>query len=166
MIKREFKDSYTVKFIRDIQTGNILRETWLDSSGEPGTPDDRPSEILYCDKTWQPERLVWVKNNMLHRPNDKPAVVKICTVSGTQIELQYWQGNLKHRDKNKPSFIKRDSKGKLLEQHFYYRGNRHRTNGPAVELYNPKTGELLEAQYWVNGKELPNSTQNIKPITP
>ena len=72
---------------------------------------------------------------------------------------------VEHRDGNQPSHIERNADGRIIERHFRVHGELHRTDGPALELYDRDSGALIQQEYWVNGRELPEPP-NAEPLEP
>ncbi len=97
---------------------------------------DKPA-VIYSYGT-----LEWRKNGDLHRDGDKPAWI------GADSRLGWWKNDKIHRDGDKPALIWPND---TLVWH--KNGLRHRITGPAV--IHPNN----EHEYWINGV---NITKEVK----
>jgi len=71
------------------------------------------------------DNIFWYKYGFLHRDNDKPAVI-----GSTFVE--WWVDGKRHRDNDKPAVIFKEDKQNGNNREYWFRGELHRENGPAV----------------------------------
>jgi len=149
---------FNVEILVDPRTGRIVGERWHDQRGQLDRAGDLPAYVDYCPETGAQIYARWHKEGALHRNGDQPATLVTLPNSGIIICEQYAILGHDHRDGDQPSFIMRDDEGRLEERSFYRHGDLHREAGPAVERFNPKTGERLAQEFWLNGqKQDPNT---------
>lgn len=164
----EFQSQYfTVRLDLDDKTGKIIGEYWEDSYGKASRPQDLPAVIHYCVKTGNPIYRAWFNDGVLHREFDKPATIATCDETGIDFLMSWAINGKTHREGDRPTSIELDPEtGNTIEIQFEKNDQWHRKNGPAILKFEPKTGALIEAEYWLNGVRTKPPHQSIPPVKP
>lgn len=143
---------YKVVVETDFDTGVILRETWYNSHGLEDRPGDLPAVIDYRETGDGIASMKWMKNGRLHRSGDKPASVTYDNQSHGLTREAYFTYGAWTRENDKPAILCWSPEGKLERQEYKLDGQLHRTGGPAVEVFDPDSGVLIEAEFWSYGE--------------
>lgn len=100
---------------------------------------------------WQTIR----KDGKLHSPSDDQPAQIVYDKAGNTIERGWFRENFYHRETG-PSLQRINPENGVVEyeEHRQF-GRMHRANNqPAQITRNPQTGNILEARYFVNGREI------------
>lgn len=150
MTTKNKTEIYSVEIERHPQTGQVIRELWRNAAGKIDRPNDQPAEIKYSKVTGKPTLMVWLRNGLPHRDGDRPSLVRYDEISGNLTAEGYCKNGAPHRELNRPSGISVTSDGTVYQRMFHVAGQLHRTDGPAQEFFDRKTGEPTAAHYWLN----------------
>lgn len=144
--------NYEVECVLNGETGNVIREIWRNEQGDIDRLGDQPAWVEYCPITGNVTRQSWWRANEPHRDGDKPAKLGFDPETGAETSRAYWKNGQPHRDEGLPAWITQSNDGMILARHFAVCGRRHRADGPAVEKFDAKSGELVETEYWVDDR--------------
>lgn len=145
---------YTVEVYIDDETGNVIRETWLNAYGDVERPGGLPAQIEYCPDTGSVVGQAWYRNNKPHRDGGQPASLSFDAVTGQETFRAYWIDGKQHGPSGEPTMVYRAADGKLLQQVFMESGHRHRTDGPAFQEFDEVLGGLIAEEFWLNGQRV------------
>lgn len=145
---------YSVEVNVDQQTGTVLEEVWTNERGDRERLGDLPAVTEYCPDSRRPVLREWWSANRRHRDGDQPAVIRIDPQTRNIVTEHYMRCNQTHREDDKPAFILRTASGQVEEIHYAINGEWHRLSGPAIEKFDPKTGQRIETQFWVSGRRV------------
>ncbi|WP_297339518.1 hypothetical protein [Pseudophaeobacter sp.] len=141
---------YTVDVEIDENSNQVIRETWRNQDGEIDRLNDAPAVTNYCPISGKPVRLKWMRNNQIHRDGDKPAIMRFDPDTGAEIVRGYWKDGKAHRPENQPQATYRSPEGSIVRRGFFVAGMRHRTDGPAIEQFDEKTGAPKRVEFWLD----------------
>lgn len=105
-------------------------------NGEIHRDGDLPASISSGNKSWY-------KNNLCHRDNDLPAQI----IREGEILIWFKHGK-KHRI-GAPALIQKRHSYHMAYEEWWFEGNKHREDGPAV------TFEDGRKEWWLDGREIP-----------
>jgi hypothetical protein len=143
---------YAVEIEIDDRFGAVVREVWRNSKGQIDRLGDLPAVTRYCPVTGLKTELIWYRNQKIHRGSDLPAILRYDAETGLEVVRGYRTHHLPDRGENKPSALYHSPEGKLLQRSFSVAGRKHRTDGPALEVFDEKSGNLEHQEFWLAGK--------------
>lgn len=127
--------------------GNI--ETYY-KQGKRHREGDKPA-VLAFDPAGKPREQMWYINGARHREGDNPTRIMRSKFGGV---VEYKKNNKLHREGDLPAYIATTPDGKVREEIYYIKGEKHRDNNkPASILYGAE-GEPLAWEFWTHDEEV------------
>jgi len=164
-VSNEYLSSeYNVRFDFCKETGKVVKEVWRNSAGQLDRPNGEPALQQFSEKTGNLIHAQWYRDGNLDRTGDMPAEIVVSEETNVVIAESYIRAGRGHRDDGKPALIRRAENGKVYEMRYKQHGDLHRSEGGAVERYDPTSGALIEAEFWNYGHflHIENSNPNIE----
>jgi hypothetical protein len=134
--------------------GKVVRRAYVVDNVPHRDDNDGPAEIQYDDSGNNRLCEKYYKHGKLHRVSSPAVVVR--SPSGIITRYEYWTDGVCTRADNKPAVAEWSAVGSMSMQKYMVGGQLHRNPecGPAVIIYRDNGKDILEEQYWVEGKKM------------
>lgn len=159
MLKEEWQRS-NVRLRRCTSSGIITYEEWNDENNDFHRWNDEPAAIERDRKTGKIINAHYYIHGRLHRDNGEPAAVFFTADGKATGRLWFVEGRYSRPNDLPNAELINPANGIIHTAQYRIHtgtGRRgyilHRENGPAELKFDPDTGALLEAGYYLNGRK-------------
>ena len=158
MLKEEWQFA-NVKLKRQPKTGIVTYEEWSDENRSLHRWNDEPAVIKRDKSTGNITETHYYFNDRPHRENGEPAVAFFTAEGKLKSRLFFVNGKYSRPD-GLPHYEKFNPDNGVMVKAQYRVGSDqargwalHREKGPAELIFDPETGALLKASYYLDGRK-------------
>ena len=131
-MKNTTEESYTVKVVKDVESGKVLSRAWFNAAGQEHNTSG-PAVVEY-GPDGEPVRQCWMQNGKFHREEaDGPAIITRNPDDDTLL-VKFYQNNRLHRVDGPAVVHKTETTGQLISERFFRNGHLYQ---PWLELQTP-----------------------------
>ena len=119
-MKNTMEENYTVKVVKDVESGRVLSRAWFNAAGQEHNTSG-PALVKYCSDG-KPKEQRWMVDGKIHRPEEEgPAVIDYDPDDDT-LMLTYFYLNRIHRVHGPAIQIKSASSGAVVSERYFRNG--------------------------------------------